>query len=219
MFIIVSLPDRNAVSITQLINLPSRIHLDVPNDLGKQHPATASLLTQGQFVNCPYRHHDDPMYMIWHNHEGIEFYIRITGRSIFPARLNNLTEWVQPHRLINNFSEEAFPPLCAKGDKICPGLGIVVHFKAERAAMMSFRIRFHFSPRSWSIQVWPACRGDSRIAPMFGGREMSMRSTSTGGTLNKEQRDQEIQSSPIIFQSIGLSSSPVQTDQNFGSDD
>jgi hypothetical protein len=97
---------------------------------------------QGNHKGCPYRHlsggfhDDDPVDVIRHDAEYIQFDGGKPNRHCIPFLQDDPSRVVQVHLTIDYASEEARPILYADGNEIRSGLRIIVPFQAKGSAMV-----------------------------------------------------------------------------------
>jgi len=84
------------------------------------------------------------MYMVRHNHKGVQFHIWIMVRQIMPAIPDYGAGIVQLYCAISNLAQQAFSLTDADGDKIRPRLGVVIFRQAEGAAAGNFLFSRHY---------------------------------------------------------------------------
>lgn len=75
-------------------------------------------------IICPYgcNDGDNPMHMIGHDHEFIQYHLREMLGYRTPAFLYDLTCCIQRHNLVHDFPEQWHPIMRADGNKIQTGL-------------------------------------------------------------------------------------------------
>nr|ART40597.1 L121 [uncultured bacterium] len=86
------------------------------------------------------------MDVIRHHHEGIQ---SRQGEMIgdgAPTKFDQLPGRVQPHLAVRHLAEQARPILRAGGDKVRPGLGIIMPFQPDAAAGV-LRLGWFHGPR------------------------------------------------------------------------
>jgi hypothetical protein len=79
--------------------------------------------------------HQNSVDMIRHDDEFIQFHMREMDRYVMPTLLKNPRGIVQLHYTISNIPEQARPALGTDGNKIRPGLGIIVSQQANGTAI------------------------------------------------------------------------------------
>jgi hypothetical protein len=74
---------------------------------------------------------NDPMHMVWHDHEGIHLRVREMSRNFVPAGLYDPSQRVDSHQAFDHLSKQTFPPEGNHADKIPACLGIIVPFQPD----------------------------------------------------------------------------------------
>lgn len=77
---------------------------------------------------------NDPMYMIRHHDEGIQFDVGKSVSQFVPPSIDHPSCIIQPHVSIFDFAEEMFPIVGTDGDKIRAVLGIIISVQPDRSA-------------------------------------------------------------------------------------
>lgn len=76
----------------------------------------------GGRVNNP----NDAMNVVRHDDELVKLNMGEMGGNLLPTLLGDLPGGVEVHDVVGDFSKKAFSVVGAKGEEICPHLGIVI---------------------------------------------------------------------------------------------
>jgi hypothetical protein len=83
------------------------------------------------------------MHVIRHDDEGVGFHSVEMVRYRLPACLYYLTHRAELHETFRDFAEQAFALVCAQGNKVCAGLGVVVTTQAYGMAVVRVHVPVH----------------------------------------------------------------------------
>lgn len=160
MFVIVALPDGGAGGISQGVDAFGGGGFERPHDGGYRTVNRFAELFDGGVMGrrwglghgmpCPniigggvMGNHQDAVDMVWHDDECIQLDMREMVRYVRPTLVCDATRIVQPHFRIHHPAEQTRAVLRDDGDKIRPGLGIIVALQADASAVVLFGIVFH----------------------------------------------------------------------------
>lgn len=87
---------------------------------------------------------NNAVHMVGHNYPFVQRYVWAHFWGLQPFRFNNFTVSVQFHFPIFDFPKQTFPALRANGDKIRPGLSIIIIFQSYRLPVVNVGVIFHF---------------------------------------------------------------------------
>ena len=76
------------------------------------------------------KHH--AVHMVWLNHIFVDAHYSKMMGYLLPTRRCDLSNWVQPHHLINDLAEQAHPAVRAEGDEIAARGAVVPTLQAHR---------------------------------------------------------------------------------------
>jgi len=98
----------------------------------------------------PYRmildNRNDPMNVIGHDNEGVDFYIWILQWDFVPYRFSHLSSGIQPHFTIDYLTEQMDAIQGTDGNEIGTGLGVVIILQTYRSAFSSIGSSGHGFP-------------------------------------------------------------------------
>jgi len=72
---------------------------------------------------------DDSMYVIRHDHAGVQSAIREVRWDVVPALPGNAADWRQHHFALGDIAQEQFAPPGANRDEIEPRRGVIPMFQ------------------------------------------------------------------------------------------
>ena len=86
---------------------------------------------------------NNPMHVIGHHNEGVQFYVVTRMFGAIPFLGNNTPMRVQLHPPLHHLTEEAHAVVGADGDKICRRASVIPRRQAKRSAIVFVRVKGH----------------------------------------------------------------------------
>jgi hypothetical protein len=96
--------------------------------------------------------HDNPVHVIRHDDKGVNAYPRVMIWYLVPCHAHHLARIAQMHGAIGDCAEKAFPVLCAYGNKIGAGAGVIVALQSDGTAVVFVGVKSGHIERSSDIR-------------------------------------------------------------------
>lgn len=86
---------------------------------------------------------DDPVQMVWHNHERVQFRVGKMVRNIQPALYDKASRVIQPHLAVNHVTEQDFPVVRTDRHEVSPFLPVIIIAQTDGLPMVFLRVEPH----------------------------------------------------------------------------
>lgn len=97
---------------------------------------------------------EDGVEMVRHDGVFVQFNFGADLRGSQPFDFNDVTEGVQVHLTVNNFTKEGFAFVCANGNEINTLGGIIVSSQADGAAVENGLVRHDSQLSRFQNDIW-----------------------------------------------------------------